>query len=107
MIVTGYLLAIAGLYALYTGSILVGATALFIGGLMSGGFSIGLSAIATLSLISAIAYGIHQEFTPTIIMLSLLAAVLSAVSRRGGKWELGLDLFDRSDGWGSDSCGGD
>ncbi|MCK5876035.1 MAG: hypothetical protein KAG43_00250, partial [Candidatus Marithrix sp.] len=67
MSILGYLVALFGLYLLYNGLIFVGVLFLFIGGLISGGFTIGISSISILSLISSLAYGIHNEFTITII----------------------------------------
>ena len=115
MVYIGYLLAFLGLYLLFDGLIFLGAMFLFFGGLMSEGFTIGLSAISILSLISSFAYGIHNEFTTTIIILCLVSAVLAAASRGRGHWESDLGLFDIGgssgsgwgDGGGSSGGGGD
>ncbi len=106
MVVLGYLSAAFGLYLLYDGLIFIGALSMFVGGLMSGGFTIGLSSISTLSLISLIAYGIHNEFTIIIVILCLVFAVLAASSKGCGHWEFEFRSADSSSGSGGGGDGG-
>jgi len=102
VIVIGYISAVVGLYFLYANVIALGAFLLFIGGILSGGFTIGLSSISILSFISFIAYAIHNEFTPTVIILCLISAVTAVTSKGRGFWELDLGLIDFGSGdWGN------
>jgi len=106
----GYTLAAIGLYCLYDGLIFVGASLFLVGGFLSGGFTVGLSCISILSLVSSLAYGFNNEFTTAVIILCIVSALLAAVSRGSGYWEFGLfDLGDfggDSGGDGGSSCGG-
>lgn len=112
MAILGYIAATLGLYALYEELIFIGAMLIYVGGLMSGGFTIGISSISIITLISSLTYGIHNEFTTTIIILCLVSAVLAAASRGRGRWEFEFGLFDfdlssgSGGGFGGDNGGG-
>jgi len=109
MSTVGYLIALLGLYVLYTGSIAFGGVIFFLGGFIAGRLFICLRSGGILTMIVSIAYGYHNEFTPTVLFLVFVGFVLACFntkrsSRRSDDgW--GFDIDFSSLGSGSDNGG--
>lgn len=107
--VLGYMLAATGLYGFYIGDIVLATLLFSLGGLLAKKLYISIRSIGVVTMLSAIAYGYHTAYTPTVYFIIFIGFVMACFttrrsSRDGGEW--GID-FDFSSGSGSDFGGGD
>lgn len=114
MSIIGHLIALIGLYALYTGAIIFGGVLFFLGGFIAGKLFICLRSGGVLTMVVSIAYGYHNEFTPTVLFIIFVGFVLACfntkrTSRRSDDgWGIDIDFasFGSSSGSGGGDCGG-
>ena len=85
MSTVGYLIALLGLYVLYTGSIAFGGVIFFLGGFIAGRLFICLRSGGILTMIVSIAYGYHNEFTPTVLFLVFVGFVFKVLQSNKNK----------------------
>lgn len=110
MSLIGHLIALAGLYALYTNGIIIGGILFFLGGFLARKLSFCFRSSGVMLMLLSTAYGFHNEYTPTIFFLIFMGFVLACFNTRrsssndNGGWGFDIDLS--SSGSGSDSCGG-
>jgi hypothetical protein len=116
MSLVGYILALIGIYGLYNGDLILGGIIFFVGGFFAKKlfFSIRSSGVMTMAL--SIAYGYHNEYSPTILFLIFIGFVLACFNSkresRDDGWGIDFDFSSlgsnsHSDGDGGGDCGGD
>jgi hypothetical protein len=111
MNIIGHLITLLGLYVLYTGAIVFGGFLFFLGGLIAGKLFICLRSGGVLTMVISIAYGYHNGFTPTVLVIIFVGFVLACFNSkrnsRGSDDGWGIDIDFGSFGSSSDSDGGD
>jgi hypothetical protein len=111
MSIIGHLIALLGLYGLYAGEIVIGSIILFGGGFLASKLFFCLRSSGVMTMVISIAYGYHNEFTPTVLFLIFVGFILACFNTRRGSrgydngW--GFDFDFSSSGSGSDFGGGD
>ena len=111
----GYLLVLLSLYVLYQGTIIFGAILFFLGGFIAGKLFISLRSTGVLILVSSIAYGYHNAFSPTVFFIIFVGFVLACFNTRRSSqrsddgWGIDIDFSSfgsSSDNDGGGDCGG-
>lgn len=114
IVVLGYLLVAAGLYGFYIGEIVLAALLFSFGGFLAKKLFISIRSTGVITMVTAIAYGFHHEYTELVLCIIFVGFVLACFNSKrsssrdgggdgsGGEW--GID-FDFSSGSGSDSGG--
>lgn len=111
MNVIGHLIALLGLYILYTGALIFGGVVFFLGGFIARKLFITLRSSGVLTMVVSIAYGYHNEFTPTVLFIVFMGFVLACFNTRRASrrtedgW--GIDFNFSSSGSNADAGGGD
>lgn len=109
MMIIGYLITFASLYLLYMGEILIGSIIFVVGGVLAKKLFLCIRSCGVLLMVSSIAYGYHNQYSPLIFFLIFVGFVMACFNTHphctsqsydGGGWGIDLDMF------GSDSSGG-
>lgn len=110
MNILGHILALLGLYSLYAGEMVIGSIIFFLGGFVASKLFFSLRSCGVMMMVTSIAYGFHNEYTPLVVFLIFIGFVLACFntsrtsSNQGGGWGIDIDLS--STGSGSDFGGG-
>ena len=106
IIIIGHLIAFLGLFSLYAGAMVFGGIIFFLGGFIAGKLFICLRSGGVLTMVVSIAYGYHNEFTPTVLFIIFVGFVFACFDtkrRSDNGW--GIDMDFSSFGSSSDSGG--
>jgi len=109
MNIIGHLIALLGLYGLYSGWIFLGCLGFLVGGVLAGKLFFCLRSGGVLAMVTSVAYGYHNEYTATVIFIIFIGAVFACFNSKrvaqtnDNGWGFSFDI---SSGSGSDSGGG-
>jgi len=112
MTIIGHLIALLGLYGLYSGWLVVGCLGFLVGGVLAGKLFFCLRSGGVLAMVTSFAYGYHNEFTPMVIWIIFIGAVFACFNSKrvtqtnDNGWGFSFDVSSGSDSGGGGDCGG-
>lgn len=111
MNIIGYLIAVLGLYGLYSGKLLLGSFLFIMGGFVAKKLLISTRSLGVTILLISSAYGYHNEFTPFILFLMFVGFVMACFNSRSStrdavsEWGFDFDFSSSGNDSGGDSGG--
>jgi len=113
--IIGYLFSLAGIYALYSGDLIIGGIAFAVGGFIATKLFICLRSAGVVLLVVSISYGYHFAYTAEVLFLIALGFLLACMNIKHASrhydngWGIDIQLFsgDSGSGGGSDFGGSD
>ncbi len=107
MVIGGYLLGAIGLYFLYVDRLILGCLVFMVGGFLAGRASVSIGSFGVLMLLSSVAYGYHNGYSPLIFFLVIIGVVMACFDKqRPGAFRLDGGIPGASDSADSGGDGG-
>jgi len=105
VIIFGYMIVFASLYALYHGDVFFGAVAFIVGGVLAKKLFFCLRSTGVITMVISISYGYHNGYNAFMFFAICIGFLMACFnggetlqSSKDGAWGINLDLFGSDSG---------